>query len=471
MSWIEVLTAVLAPTVSGYIAVSAFSGGSAGFTKKLVLGFGAGLGLVSLGLFLVGVLGVPFSFAAAAAALAVLTLPFLAAGYFLKDRREYAGGGASRPLFTLSGRYRDLKAAVLVLMLIVLAFKLFFVMYEGFGRPMVSQDAWWNWSSGAKFFYFTKGLLLDPADEHFFGRGYRVFQSYPLLNPLVQVWYALVYGSFHESLVKAWSPLLFIGILALLYMTIKKEAGRVAAVILTFALSGAPLITYHSIEAYSDLPLAFFVLGGSVLLWEYMEEGTARSAALSGLFFAMAAFTKSEGLIYLLAAIAAISAHTVFERNGALRGVLYFTVPAVLYILPWVAFKSWYGIGFGHGYGTGVGTVAETSGIPWSGEFHVEVIWIFLKELFFTVNHALIFPFLAVLTAINLRTALRGSVKYLFFVMLLTIAAFLLIYTMTFDYKYILNRTAANRNIMTFLPLAFFLAGLVAARSLGKDDG
>ena len=50
--------------------------------------------------------------------------------------------------------------------------KVLFVLYEGFFLPENTSDSWEHWSSGAKFFYYEKGLALDPANEHFFGAGY-----------------------------------------------------------------------------------------------------------------------------------------------------------------------------------------------------------------------------------------------------------------------------------------------------------
>lgn len=467
MSLLKFVIAYLIPLVSGYFIASWFLRERACFIEKIILGFGLGLGAVSIGLFILGIAGIPFSTMAASLALFVITLPFIVACALTTVR------GRVRYSFVLPSDYRPsiYGTAFMALMVIFISAKLIFVFYEGFNRPIVSHDAWWNWSSGAKVFFYNKGLILDTADEHFFGRGYRSFLGYPLLNPLSQVWVSLVYGDFHESMGKAWVSVLFGGTLGLVYFTMRREAGRLRSFIPVFLLSASPLLTYHALDAYADLPLAFYVLSGSVLLWRYLEEGDIRTLSLSGLMFSIGAFTKNEGVVYLAAAGTALLIHSIAGKKLGWRGLFWFFLSASVYLAPWIIFKGYYDIGYGHGAGTGVGIGDETGAFTWTERIHTEVIGIFLKELFFTVNHALIFPFLAVLSVICFKTIVWSNIKYLYMILFSIVAVLLLAYTLTPDYQYVINRAASNRNILTFLPLSFLVAGLTVAKALHSNDG
>jgi hypothetical protein len=477
MLWLRLIIAFGLPCLCGYSLVGLAEGnkGSLHPVERLCLGYGAGLGLLTMGLFLLGFAGVKYTAITASLPLVILTLIFFAARRFL-DRRNPSSG----PILHKAGT-RELNgpdsylAHPLVKLLCALAvawicWKIAFVLYEGFVRPIRSQDAWWNWSSGAKFFFYERGLLLDPASEFFFGKGYRPFLGYPLLNSLAQVWVSLMIGTFHESLAKAWVVFCYLSVLGLFFFSVKREAGTVIALASLFLLSSAPLMLYHSIGAYADLPLALFVFSGGILLFRYMETRKCGYAALAGLFFSIGAFTKNEGVVFLFASAVSIVIFSLAAKEGRLKGILSFAIPASVYIAPWLIFKIYYGIGYGHGYGIGVGSVDEASSILWSAEMHYEVIAPFFKELLFTVNHGLIFPFLAFLTAIGLRTVLSTNIKYLYLIIVMMICTLLFVFIGTHDYVYVLNRTSVNRAAITFLPLTFFITAILASRLLRDKE-
>ena len=165
-------------------------------------------------------------------------------------------------------------------------------------RPLYADDNWSNWSAGAKFFFYQGSLALDPASEHFFASGYRLYMGHPLLTPLLELWSALTIGRFDEILSKGWAPFYYIASVVLLYSAVKREAGSLVALMSAFMLSSVPLFTFHALDGYADLPLAFYILAGSVFLWRYMEEGTKSSLLLSGALFATGAFTKNEGVLF-----------------------------------------------------------------------------------------------------------------------------------------------------------------------------
>lgn len=467
----RILIALVLPALLGYLIVSPGSlreFESSPF-ERLALGFGAGSGIIVYEIFLAGLAGLPLTLPSVLGLIIAAVLLCLAPKWLLSPK------SAPRPAPTPSYQRKNSLALLPAVVLIVwISLKAGFVIYGGLVFPIASQDTWWNWSGAAKFFFYTKGFLLDPANEHFFGAGYRPFLSYPLLNPLMQLWTAFVMGQFHESLIKAWSPVYYISSLIVVFFAVRREGGFYAGLVTALLLSAAPLMTIHAMDAYSDLPIAFYVLAGSIFFWRYMEEGITAGPALSGLFFAMAAFTKNEGIVYLAAGFLALTAFNLLEKRRQWKSLAYFTIPAILYIGPWLLFKAYYGIGYGHGTGVGGSSDDIAGGLIISGVLHPEVIPIFFKEIFLTINHGLVFPFLALVSIIGGGTLIRSNIKYLLFIIIFAAAVFLANYITTADFIFVLNRTGVNRNALTFLPLSFLTAGLLTSRllkGLVKKDG
>lgn len=460
MIWLKLILAIGLPVAGGFFLVSSFlrERGS-NFFERLFLGYGAGLGVISYFIFLLGAFEVPYSLASVSSPFLLTGIVFAAVFFLTATDRKGAAGHT--PAFETNAQGALVKLLISVLIIWV-GFKISFVLFEGLTRPIIAQDSWFNRS--AKVFFYAKGLMLDPSNEHFFGRGYRIILGYPLLTFMEQIWVSFVIGGFHESLAKAWAPFYFVSVISLVFFTVKKEGGLLPALLTACLLSAAPLLTFHALESYSDIALSYNLLAGSILLWRYMEKGGGNGeAALSGLFFGMAAFTKSEGLIYLAAAGAALFSYNVIEKRYRWKSVLYFAVAAMVYILPWLIFRAHYGLGYGHGYGTGVGAADELGAIPWSKP-HFEIWGIFFKEVFLSVDNGHIFAFLGFISLIGSGVIIRSNIKYLLLILVIILCGFLAVYTMTHDYQYVLNRMATNRNLLTLVPLAALIAGLAATR-------
>lgn len=455
------MIALVLPVLLGYLALKLLNGRAGGFAETIFLSYGAGLGLISLGTFYRGVFSVPFN-----TFTALVMFVFMAAVLLSLTRIfPYERGSLTARLRT---EPIDWKQVVLISIILAwLCFRITFILYEGFQRPIVAQDSWWS-RNGKFFFYY--GFLLDTADEHFFGRGYRVILGYPLLTYMNQVWISEFLGFFHESLMKAWAPLYFISAAGLVFSTIKKEGGLLSGLLAVFFFSSAPLLVYHSVEAYSDIALGYYVLAGSLMLWQYMEGADRRTLALAGLFFAMGGFTKSDGIVHLFAGGTTLVAFNLIEKRYDWKGLAYFILPVVLYLLPWFIFKSYYGLGYGHGYGTGIGQADEAGAIMWSPTLHFEVWPVFFREIFLSVDHGLVFAFLAFISILGFRTIFRSNIKYLLLIITIVISSYLFVFTATYDYVYVLNRMATNRNLISVTPLAFIAAGLAALRMLRKES-
>lgn len=454
---------LLFPTLCGYIIISVllYRDTSTTILERITVGFALGLGLLTFFMFYMGLLDIKFTSATLYIVQALYTLPFIAGYIFLQRTRPHTVF-KNEPTLLFMNKTSPILTMACAVILVWLAMKAGFVLFESFNRPIYSHDNWSSWSSGAKFFYYRGGLELNPSSEYFFGGNYRIWHGHPLLTPLAEVWMAVNLGRFDEILSKAWSPFYYIATITLLYSAIKREGGRVTALACAFMLSSAPLLTYHALDSYADMPLSFYVLGGSVFLWRYMEERRRGPLMVAGLLFAIAAFTKNEGVLYLLFAFTALFIYILFEKKLRWRELLYFLVPAMI-ILPWIAFKFVHGIGYGHHIGT--------AGLHWIDKLHFEIFPIYFKELFYHANHGLIIAFAVVITVIGFMTILKSNIKYLYVIIILIICSFLFLYTTTMDFESVTKRTASNRNILTFIPLLLYTVTLVTVRLVATFNG
>lgn len=458
---LNLIIAIALPLVCGFLLLSVLSRKlHLSLLEKCCAGYGIGMGMNAISVFFLGIAGVQFTFSSLAApqVIAIIVLGIL---YIKLGRHGEARATQGRTAFSLSDM-TPLRTAGVLLVITWIAFKVFFVFFEGLNRPLVSSDALLNLSSGAKFFYFQKGFLLDPSNEHFFAQDYRLFTGHPLLTGVAQVWIATAIGYWSEIYVKAWSPFYFLAIIGILYSALRQTEGFKVAILAAFFLSAVPLLSYHGQDGYADLPLAFYALSGTVYLWRYLEKNESASLVISGILLAMGAFTKNEGIFYLLSAGFVLFAYNVLNRRWPWAGAHLFAIPALSYILPWYAFKAYYGIGFGHG--------EAASGITWTQSLHPEVIGLYFTEIFFTANHGLIFSFLIILGLLNYREILGTNIKYVYTVVFSVMLMFLFVYLTTFDFTSVTDKTACNRNTMTFVPIAFFAGALLTGKILNKRN-
>lgn len=462
--------ALAVPAVSGFLFVTwcTRSDLEQSFFERFFLGFGIGTGMITFEMFLLGLVRIPLNM------VAISIMPLATAillGYLL-----YRSGIPWRQIFSQAAEDPDaspVKAAylkrfiALVLIAWILA-KVLFVLYEGFFLPEHTSDSWEHWSSGAKFIFYEKGLALDPANEHFFGAGYLKVQRYPLNVPLMQVWISLCIGEAHEVYMKVWNALFFISMVGLLFFALRRKTTLMTALLAAFFLSTVPLLTYHALTAYADLPLSSYALGAMICFWNAIEAlKSGRAGYARGLFILMGActalcvWTKMEGLFFAAAFSASLGLYYLVKKISFTQ-VMAFLAPLVLVSVPWYVFLM--GIGVPVSYGK-----AELPGATMAAGIHFQVLPVIAEQILFSANFNLIFLFLFLLIIVGYRRILQSGLGYLYAALLSIMAMFLVLYLGTETYRWVMNLTAVNRNILTFIPMMYYVSALTAGRLLEGD--
>jgi hypothetical protein len=202
--------------------------------------------------------------------------------------------------------------------------------------PHGGSDGWAIWGSHAKYMA-TGGKTWTTDIQNTFN------PDYPLLLPgaLVHVWRYIGNNSPEAA---GYLGIVFeltaIGILA---ATLIKLQSPAIGWIMAFVLIGSPAYVLHSTSGYADIPLSAYVVGTIALicLYEFDDTKPPGLIALAGFMAGSAAWTKNEGVPFVLAALL-IFCLPVFRtrtHGAALRRLAGFAAGLALPLAAIVYFK------------------------------------------------------------------------------------------------------------------------------------
>jgi hypothetical protein len=461
------LYAIFLPTLSGYLLVSFFARCDEKliFFERLFLGFGLGVGMITFEMFIAALLKIQFALSVFSA-IQIFTIIFFA-WLLLKSKyslKQLLGLWQNKGEKEAPSKVSMIRAVLVLLLANWIVLKIFFVIHEGSIRPIFAYDSLENWSSAAKFFFYDKALGLEHSEEHFFGKGYRTFLNYPLNIPLMQVWVSLCLGDINETYMKYWNVFYFISIIALLFFAMRRESSVVIAILSAFLLSSVPLLTYHAIDAYADLPLSYYALAAAVCFRRYTEkpENQEGILVLTGIFLAICIWTKIEGVFFCLAFSTTLLLYLLSKKTSfkkLFRAFLFYSVPICIVGISWFAF-----IFLNEITGRSAFETFLASGL------HFEVIPIILAQIIFSANFNIIFVFFFVVSLLGIKSIFHSDLKYLLFPLIAIMLMYLFVYITTDNYQWAMNLTAINRNILSFIPMMYYVSALMAVHLLKLEE-
>ncbi len=451
-----IILALLIPAMLGFLVIALLlrNDHDAGLLERVCLAYPLGAGMLTMQIFIVGLLRAPLT-------LTYILPPIALEIALLSVWILWKNVPLAPPL--RFGLWDDLmsrsfpgtgKIATIILALWA-GIKLFSIFIETGLRPIFAWDAWANWSVGAKLFYATKSLLLDVPRQDFFTQGAVLrITSYPLHNPLMQAWLSMWTGGFDEVLVKFWSPVYLLAMASYFYVIATRELNRLVALALLVMFLSSPLLSYHSVEVYSDMPLSVYLFLTSVSFL-YVMRGKGVYLPLVALFSAEALFTKDESLFFVAPLIISTAVwiwRSPEERYRKWRALASLLAPLLLAV-PWYAFK------FSHTLGLG----AEF--IKLELVFHPEIMESVIAQVFSLQNFNLFFALLPFLIILGWNPG--KEFLHLFIVVACYESFFVMLYMFTSFYNYHFSSgTVFNRNLLTFYPVVVFLTVLLMKKRL-----
>src|SRR5215471_18494005 len=194
---------------------------------------------------------------------------------------------------------RRLSQPVIPALVLVFAFAAAWVLSDSVTMvdrlPNGGTDGWAIWNSHARFLYRDGPHWAVDIKNSF-------HPDYPLLVPLMsaRIWR---YAGDSTDLSGLWAVLFGLAGAALLTVTVMESRSVVAGVIAGVVLLGTPMYLQAAAGQEADVPLAVFYLATIALLMQasQKEPDNSRIIALSGFTAGCAAWTKNEGILFLLA--------------------------------------------------------------------------------------------------------------------------------------------------------------------------
>ena len=243
----------------------------------------------------------------------VVVLVLAAASLLLRGRRPRLGSLAP-PEEGIAGRAVELVALALLGVLSVAVLRL----YAATG--LTQWDGWAMWAPKAHALYVDGDVwgpvFRDPAYlmQH---------QEYPVLLPSLDALSAEALGRFDPALIDVESGALLVAFGWGAWGLLRLVVAPWLAAGLALAMTGSVHLIDNGAANYADTAVASFTALGLLCVLVWLSRGATATLVLSAVFFAAAASTKSEGLLFALAGIAAVLA-TARGFGRSLRPVGWF---------------------------------------------------------------------------------------------------------------------------------------------------
>jgi 4-amino-4-deoxy-L-arabinose transferase-like glycosyltransferase len=275
----------------------------------------------------------------------------------------------------------------------------------------------------------------------------------------MQVWMSLWIGRFDEVYVKLWTPVYLLCGAGYIYLVSRRVLSRLFSLVLVVVFLSSPLLSYHAVEVYSDLPLSIYLM---LCLGSFtqMVRGAGSGGLLCGVFAAGALFVKDEAVLFVIPLM--IGAAVFLARIPSLpsrerrRRAASLLLP-LLAILPWCLFKL--------RYAPTLGVVSDFSALV----FHPEDIVKAASLLLGVDNFGIVFPVLPLL-ALLVSGRDRG-IRYAEAVIACYVLCFFALYAFVPDYHRHFNMgTIFYRNMLTAYPSACLLAALLLGELAQLSD-
>ena len=151
---------------------------------------------------------------------------------------------------------------------------------------------------------------------------------YPLNISLQIAFLYLLGGDFLQSIF----PMYLLSLAVLLIANLRSRAGLTVALACALFLILTPIVQAQAAIAYADLPFAFYYVGSAIYLYRFLTERNQAWLVISALLIGFAAWTRTEGPLYL-----AINAATLVLFARPLRDTLKHTaLYAGIFLIAWL---------------------------------------------------------------------------------------------------------------------------------------
>jgi hypothetical protein len=195
------------------------------------------------------------------------------------------------------------------------------------GGPHGQWDAWAIWNLRARFL-----AMSGAAWQEIFANTAWSHTDYPLLlpNTIARYW---IYAKNQSVLVPIFVAFFFaIGSVLAVFSSASTFINKKVGILSAIVLLATPFFSF-SASQYADVPLAFFILMSLILVTFYFKDKTNYSIILLAIYASLAAWTKNEGLLFLVVFFGLFFIFNMFSeknRKKNFKNIILFIFGAAL---------------------------------------------------------------------------------------------------------------------------------------------
>ena len=200
--------------------------------------------------------------------------------------------------------------------------------------PHGDVDGWAIWNTHARMLH-----RAGPSWKSILP--YTFHADYPLLTPAVAARFWRYAGAEVPEAGALLGIVLSLSGVGILGLTLRELRDTSVAMLFAFVLLGTPYYLNLASDQFADVPLSFFILGTIALIVLHLERDPADPGllVLAGFTAGCAAWTKNEGLLFVLATSSVLFVVLLQKRANFLRQFAPFVVGALLPLLVVLFFK------------------------------------------------------------------------------------------------------------------------------------
>jgi hypothetical protein len=302
----------------------------ASFLERLALAYGLGWGAVTLGMFYLSVLGIPFSLPNIAALLVVVTLSL---GWLVRKTADVSSylAAASAPRDLLRRMKRPSLPETVVLSAIV--FCLLAALLIAAYWPVHTWDALAIYDVRAKM--FVDALSIKGAFSRSVYPPPELLSFVPPMTSLAHSWLYLLGGEGQNA--RLIYPLFSASLVVVFYYSLREHCSVLCSLIFALLLVTAPQFLYFSSVAYTNMPYAFYHATAVLCLYRWLSLHKQGYLALSAFLFGLGCWTRAATEPYLIAILAVLAIYCLQKRRciavaGFVALFLTVAIPWKLYV-------------------------------------------------------------------------------------------------------------------------------------------
>lgn len=183
------------------------------------------------------------------------------------------------------------------------------------GLPQGAFDSWSIWNRTARFiFRDTENWKATLSPELHPG----AHPDYPLLIPLNVAWGWQSLGQETDRTPQVQALLFMLASVGLIYSSLGLARSPGQAGLGTLLLSGTPLFVLTASGLLADAPIMYFISASTILIYLALTRGEGKLMILAGFMAGLAAWTKNEGLLFLLTGALGLGLTRFADLRGSL---------------------------------------------------------------------------------------------------------------------------------------------------------